>query len=540
MREIAQWALPPEGTAARQALEKLIEKRKRSNPHFDSNLKKLHDLAVAIATIQDLNGAGLPLDEMIREYNVEYNNRNLNHSLRDMPTSFNIMEAFNLLRPDQAVFRIPKEKDYILSYIDFLDYVTSDELDQDVTSSVALLEEGTIYSYNGIHSPDDLTFDCGDQSHKFGVAGVSLIRHDNEISLMMLAGEYCNLDEKTEHLKELWNSSTKLPHKPHITPDNDLEVRAVPLNESKNLWKTIVLSRIDVKRYSIDVRYIAQDAGNSFTAKTDDLSVYMNSSGEFLTPEAKTIAMKSAKTMDEYQPLFEFIKTCLHLPAFVQAREDSIRIERHPTRFKSLRGKPKYKKLERLAPQEEKIAMRDVAQVLAVNRHGPIRRSFYAPNIKTESSGYWKKLPLDVIGQDKAGQPIHGRTWVERTLTWIEDASEVQPLHTNIAGKHHLGNKPGTIYVMRSAAHEKDIFKVGLTTRTTDIRAGELTRSTSSPDQFLVVEEWDVPDCELAEKLIHERLAAYRINPRREFFRARYNVIFSAVTDVMKELGINT
>lgn len=92
---------------------------------------------------------------------------------------------------------------------------------------------------------------------------------------------------------------------------------------------------------------------------------------------------------------------------------------------------------------------------------------------------------------------------------------------------------------MRSAAHEKDIFKVGLTQRTFDIRSAELSRTTSSPDHFLVVEDWEMPDCILAEKLIHQELDQYRINPRREYFRAKYSVIFAAINKVIEILEDN-
>lgn len=537
MKEIGRWVIPPEGTPARQTLNKAIEKQQRENPQFDAEVKKLHERAVALAIIQNVNGAGLPLDEMIREYNTEYNHRSFIHSLRDMPTSFNVMEAFNRFLLASATFRVLKEKDYLLSFIDFIDYVTSDESDQNVSSSLDLLEEGTIYSFNGIHNLNDITFDCGGKDFRFGVAGVSLIRHGCEVSVMMLAGELCDLEKKTIELKEIWSTREILPHRAHIEPDEELEIQAVPLEKSECLWKTVVMSRIDLNADSLDVRYVAQDAGNSFIARTDDLSVYIDSSGEFFSSKAKDIAVESSKKLDEYQPLFEFIKVCLNLPAYAQAREESTRIERHPTQFKSMRGKPKHRKLEKLAPSKERVAIRDVTRILVANEFSPTRRTFFAPNIRAETSGFWKTLPIDVVGQDKAGQPIHGRTWVEKTITWVEESGSEQPLCTRNVAKQVVGENPGTIYVMRSAAHEKNIFKVGLTTRTADIRAEELTRTTGSPDHYLVVEEWEVPDCKLAEKLIHKRLAEYRLNPRREFFRTRYSVIFAAVSEVVKELG---
>lgn len=92
---------------------------------------------------------------------------------------------------------------------------------------------------------------------------------------------------------------------------------------------------------------------------------------------------------------------------------------------------------------------------------------------------------------------------------------------------------------MRSAAHEKNVFKVGLTRRTPEERSNELSRSTSAPDHFHVMEEWDVVDCVQAEKLIHERLNEFRVNPKREYFKAPYKVIFRVIDSVIDELEGN-
>src|SRR5208282_3729918 len=117
---------------------------------------------------------------------------------------------------------------------------------------------------------------------------------------------------------------------------------------------------------------------------------------------------------------------------------------------------------------------------------------------KIDISGFWKQLPIDHVGTDKKGRPIHGRTWVQKTLTWVE-SKDSQPVSVQF---HKLGSqeekrsegssKSGVIYVMRSPAHAKDIFKIGLSSRSGEIRADELSRSTGSPDKFLIVQEWEV------------------------------------------------
>ena len=144
-------------------------------------------------------------------------------------------------------------------------------------------------------------------------------------------------------------------------------------------------------------------------------------------------------------------------------------------------------------------------------------------------------MDFQSIGEDKNSQSIQGRTWVTKTLEWTESKKSKSPLQ--VTRKSVSGDNEGYIYVMRSAAHEKNVFKVGLTRRDSDTRSKELSRSTSSPDHFLVVEDWEVSDCVLAEKLIHDMLDEYRVNPKREYFKAPYKVIFKTIDEVIDTLS---
>src|SRR5690606_5335270 len=142
------------------------------------------------------------------------------------------------------------------------------------------------------------------------------------------------------------------------------------------------------------------------------------------------------------------------------------------------------------------------------SRRSPTRAEFSTPDINIESSGFWKKLPIDSQGKDKNGNPITGRTWVSKTISGTEEPfghGKVEITRNNTNTVNSTGNA-GFIYVMRSGAHQKDVFKVGLTKRDSETRSKELSGSTSSPDHFLVVEEWFVKDCVLAEKKIHQKL----------------------------------
>lgn len=80
--------------------------------------------------------------------------------------------------------------------------------------------------------------------------------------------------------------------------------------------------------------------------------------------------------------------------------------------------------------------------------------------------------------------------------------------------------KPGYIYILQNKAYGSYVVKIGLTTRQPSIRAREIYAGSSGvPMPFEIAVAFSVADCERAEKQIHKRLAVYRLNRRREFFR---------------------
>jgi len=527
MNEIGRWVIPPEGTSQRAILEKRIAANS-DNPHIQQLTKKIFDEAVACCSIQAENGSGLPADSLIREYNTEYNSRVFNYSLHDLPSSFNVVEAFNKFITPSATFKIKEEKDYIFSFGDFLDFATSSELSNDLFAAKEAMQEEVIYSFNSIDDPEDFIFSTND-GDEFGVLSVSLIRHDNEVSVMLLGGQSCDLEEETKHL-----DFTKIKRFRNVKPADSLLAEAVPLIKGRNLWRTIVLVRLDLNSSTIDARYVYQDAGNRYIGITDDLDCFTDSQGNFIDEELEECLKDMEVRIKTYTSLFELCKTSIFLPLFRNEFEDVISIERHQTVYGENRNKPKYRKPNKLADSEYKIAFRNVEKITPENRKQPFYREFSAPDLKMESSGYWKKLDFQSVGTDKNNHPIQGRTWINKTLAWREATPNSTTLQVKTDKPRKDGVNHGYIYVMRSAAHDKNIFKVGLTRRNSEVRSQELSNSTSSPDHFLVVEEWEVSDCILAEKMIHDKLKEYRINPKREYFQVSYKIIFKIVDGVIE------
>lgn len=88
----------------------------------------------------------------------------------------------------------------------------------------------------------------------------------------------------------------------------------------------------------------------------------------------------------------------------------------------------------------------------------------------------------------------------------------------------------GFVYVMINPAM-RAIVKIGLSQRTPQVRAKDL-KTTGVPDDFIVVYDELVTDCDFVEKRLHQRFDDYRYQPNREFFQIP---IREAIRGLMEE-----
>lgn len=65
MQELGFWAAPKIGTSAYEDIIKNMDERKR-DPRFKKKIQEAFEKSSAVRLIQNLNGAGLAQDEMIR------------------------------------------------------------------------------------------------------------------------------------------------------------------------------------------------------------------------------------------------------------------------------------------------------------------------------------------------------------------------------------------------------------------------------------------------------------------------------------------
>ena len=95
----------------------------------------------------------------------------------------------------------------------------------------------------------------------------------------------------------------------------------------------------------------------------------------------------------------------------------------------------------------------------------------------------------------------------------------------------------GYIYILLNRAFQNDHYKIGMTTKTSEERARELSAATGIPRDFEVLYEQRVTDCKRAECLLHRKLHQYRSGSTREFFQIPLKIAIKALDGVADEIG---
>jgi len=533
MSTIGLYAGPPLCTTEGQALQEFL--KKHTNETTKQETASRYKTARTRVIAQHRNGAGFPIDNLIRYFAGEFNDRNFNHGLRSMPSSFNVLEAFVQYEPEFSYFKIRPEQDYCISFSDFLDYATSPECPTDMNISTNAFDEGVIYSFNITNNLTDITFSTINGA-EYGIGGFTIIRHGQELSVLLLAGEKIDTNKKTKELSSLKTQACS--NRKKIVPTQDRKKEAVPLLGDPGFWQSIVLARFDSETRTQEVRYILKDIGDSFIVTTDDPSIYLDEKTGGVSDKNLGDLAKLSVELDQHKVLFELCKTCLSVASYLEFNVDNVRVERHPTSLAEdiQTGSCTTTQLKYLTSQD-RVRYRNVSVLQSVLQSPPDNTFYHAPEFQKEVSGYWKRLLPQEIGEDKHGNAIHGRTWVKVESTWIQTQQQpvvVQAKRFSAGNTTKLNADKGYIYVMHNPAHGNDLFKVGLTRRNSDTRADELS-GTGAPDKFLVAQEWEVTDCVSAEKWIHDILRDYRINPKREFFKISFQDLMKLISAGIKQ-----
>nr|WP_319571258.1 GIY-YIG nuclease family protein [uncultured Draconibacterium sp.] len=523
-----QFSSPTPDSEGYNELMDSVQQNINNNPKLQGELKRSHKQASSIWFTQSQNGINLLQDSELRFFLNEFNDRTWKHGFSALPSSFNVLEGFFKWNPKLFYFELLEEEEHLFSLFDFFDFVTSKNCSNSLDYFIENTEDELIYTYNIINNVKELTFSTSD-SKEYAIGGVSFVKREGEVIMLLVAGELGDVKEFSKQIPD-YDQGDKT--KSYLKPADDREKEAVKLFDQDDIWKVNIYVRIDLENKTIDSRYIQKDTGVAYSTITDDYGMLMRSISDEKALEQ--VIKRQAEEIATYESIFEAAYSCLYLPEYFDYYDEHVLPEEHPT---NLYDKTLRKPLSNKVPKFHPKYFFKTKDVWVLDRNiDPVsgKTKLSKTELKIEKDGYWKPLEHGKIGTDKNGKEIHGRTWVEKTLSWQELSVSGNDVEITIPENVSINN--GYIYLLRNPAHELDLFKIGLTTKQVEERAKQLS-GTPSPDKFVIINRWFVKDCVLAEKLIHEKLAPYRLNPRREFFKIKLETAIMEIIPIIEQIN---
>jgi len=498
------------------------------HPEIKKRGKIVHDIALNINEAYANNGPRLHVDQKIRYFLAEYNSRVLLGYGDEQPTSFNIMNAFVEPSDEALILELVEEKYYQFDITDFLDKLTSNRTWKKKFDSAFFLPH-RIYEYNQFGMPTKI--DLPDLDNIL-FAGTAVTRTESVFSIFSFFGEYNLEDGRPVELKK----EDTYKNRQDLFTEGEYNSNNEVFFGIQNYSPLILLIDFDIENGNFLRKYVLKERQDFFMVLFDDAWVLDDIRENFPDRLDSTIKNNELEII-KYNSLFELINYFPLLAEYTVSLEDSISIERHPTNFR-MHPSGKLGRISKKFPKRSP-KYREVYNLNTETQDKPKRFDLKAQGFKRETSGYWKTLPPNTVGANKAGDPIHGKSWVTKDLSWLEFAQDSGNKHITVhTGPISENENVGYVYILRSASHANDIFKIGFTTKLPEQRASELSNTTGQPDKFLVVHQWKVSSPRRLEKEIHDRLNRFRLNNNREFFRIKYANLHKEVEESIKALGL--
>jgi hypothetical protein len=271
-------------------------------------------------------GSGFSMATLIRYYFTEYLSRWMQHGPLSLPPSFNVVESFLTFNETYFAFDLCQESEHLLTLDDYFDWHTSNDLPDDPAILTDVMQEGLVYSYD--MTSDVEGFYVSTPESKLTIAGVSLVRHDNELSCIVLAGEK---PPNPPDVAIRAGASVPVRGRENIAPASDLEIKDRYLPGFPGFGRIILMARYDLIRGTYDVRYVNLDIGPSFWVLSDDQTTFTR---EIVRNERQSILAKSLEELNRYQELFSAATALIYLPVAFVASADRVNEARFTTELK--------------------------------------------------------------------------------------------------------------------------------------------------------------------------------------------------------------
>ncbi|WP_295201892.1 GIY-YIG nuclease family protein [uncultured Chryseobacterium sp.] len=531
--EIFEGIIPADGTPEFEVFSNQVAEREKKFPQLKEITKNFFKKVNLSLEAQYYSHINLNMESTLRHFLLEFNSRAWKFGLRSMPLSFNIMESyFNYVKP-YIYFQLLEEENYSLSFFDFIDFITSSNFEENSAHIFENITSEIIYNFTFNTDFEQIKFK-GENDVEHIITGLSLIRRNDEVTVIMITGK----EKQNEELDELnlnvysYNDDKKelFDEVKKRAKETDFEYEYI--DDEKKYIKVLAIARIDLTDNTIDARYIAEENTLFFSIITDEIDGFLDEKGKLKAKYEETFR-NSFQKIQQYDAIFEAIKFSLYIPYYLNLNEESLSEQNIETelavKYKSPFSRKKFNHII-----GDKYYTKSLYRLDRSNSLKPDRILLRDDLFRIETSGYWKKLEFDGIGTDKKGNQVTGKTWVNKNLSWFEAKESDLIIERN----KNFFNDPdsGFIYIIRNPIHGENVFKIGLTRNTVNERINQLSK-TSTPDKFYLAQQWNVRNCVVAEQRIHLLLNNYRIDPRREFFKIDYNKAIETINKVIKEIN---
>jgi hypothetical protein len=491
------------------------------------------EFASVIDLAQSMTGPGFPLDRKLREFVREFNNRVMMARGDEQPQSFDVLQAFVEPHERALLLKILPEVFHSLDLNFILDKLTDPNRPSD-SKELMSLREGIIYHANIPGSYQSLQF-VGDDRLAF--YGAAFVRHGEELSIIGVAAK----DGRETGLEPFDFADGELdPDRQFLRLDRaTIDRNHAEFYESENLYPLIFLTRVDLARKTTMVRFILEEMKDIFAIYSDsrEIYTYMSKGRKMALDDVSSTFDKSYQQLTRYSQVFAILRD-IPFSVLDLDGDDDLTVSRYPTELNLSKNSTNVRKIRKTLSLHEAPNYVDVKSVIKVAADTKTY-DWHAETFKIEQSGYWKMLGPGKSGVGKNGNTVFGRTWVTVKESWIESLGFEPPEASNSLQLKVTTDSTdvGFVYVMRSANHPKDQYKIGFTVKDVYDRANQLYSTSGQPDQFNVVQQWNVRSPRRVEARVHEKLAAYRVNPRREFFTVRYEHIREAIEEAIEDLA---
>lgn len=92
----------------------------------------------------------------------------------------------------------------------------------------------------------------------------------------------------------------------------------------------------------------------------------------------------------------------------------------------------------------------------------------------------------------------------------------------------------GYIYILLNPSFSEDVVKIGMTSRSPVLRSLELSSHTGVPEKFILAYSERVQSAKTVERMAHDALQQYRVDPGREFFRVPLSEAINTIRQIVE------